>query len=510
MRLGIGQTQKNLLTNIVGLLVNILVGLYYTPFLVNRLGLIAYGVVPLTLIVNQYINVLAGSLTGALSRFYTISVQKKDYIEASSILTTILVIIFLLAFLMMPAIYLFISNIDDIFTIPSDLLEVTQLLFIFTISSFFLSLFSSILNIILYAQNRLDLMNIIKIVRTSLKLCLVIIFFELIDISLVYVGLANCITEILVLLFSLYFFVKYAPKEISIRLNLFNQTVLGGVLGMAIWTMIHQFGDVFLYRVDNLIVNKVWGTLYSGALGAVSEFGTYISLIIGVIASLFGPVILIAYSQEKHEEVKNLALNNSLLVGILTSILVGCLVAYADPILRYWLGNDFICYSEWFIIKLLSLPFFAASGVFAFVNRAWNSVKYPALLTILLGLINICVLSFMTSIHCSDTIDVVSKMLLFSMIIIVIQSYGINTLFFNRVYLGCKRKIMVNFIKIFMVIIVSFCIAKCILFLYNPSSLIEVFFSLAIVGLVSLLFTYFSLLNVSQRSSLLSIIIKSK
>lgn len=510
MRLKVSQTQKNLLTNILVLLVNILVGLYYTPFLVNHLGLIAYGIVPLTLIINQYINVLAGSLTGALSRFYTISVQKKDYVEASSILSTILVVILFLVFLLIPLIYFFISDLDKIFTIPLELLSFSKLLFVFTISSFFLSLFSSILNIILYAQNRLDLMNVIKFVRTSLKLFLVVIFFELIDISLIYVGVANCVTEILVLVLSIYFFVKYVPGKIIVRLGLFNKAILSGVLGMAVWTMIHQVGDVFLYRVDNLIVNRVFGTLYSGALGAVSEFGTYISLIIGVIASLYGPVILIEYSKNNHEEVKTLALNNSLVVGVLTSILVGGIIAYSEQILKYWLGGDFICYSDWFIIKLLSLPFIAASGVFAFVNRAWNSVKYPALFTVFLGFVNICILYFMASGHSSTPLELVSKMLLFSMFVIVIQTYGINTLFFNKNYPGNIVVIMRNFIKIFIVVIVSFCVAKSILFIYKPSSLIEVFCSLTIMGIVSLLFTYFCLLNAVQRSSLLSIIIKPK
>ena len=68
----IPQTRKNLYTNIANLVVNIVVGIYYTPYLVNQLGLAAYGIIPLTLIVNQYISVLTGSLTSALSRFYTI------------------------------------------------------------------------------------------------------------------------------------------------------------------------------------------------------------------------------------------------------------------------------------------------------------------------------------------------------------------------------------------------------------------------------------------------------
>ena len=73
----IPQTRKNLYTNIANLVVNIVVGIYYTPYLVNQLGLAAYGIIPLTLIVNQYISVLTGSLTSALSRFIQFIFKKR-------------------------------------------------------------------------------------------------------------------------------------------------------------------------------------------------------------------------------------------------------------------------------------------------------------------------------------------------------------------------------------------------------------------------------------------------
>ena len=51
------QTKINFYSNIIALLANVLVGIYYTPYLVNSLGLAAYGVLPLALIINQYIGV---------------------------------------------------------------------------------------------------------------------------------------------------------------------------------------------------------------------------------------------------------------------------------------------------------------------------------------------------------------------------------------------------------------------------------------------------------------------
>lgn len=501
------QVRRNLYTNIISLFINVIVGLYYTPYLIKELGLAAYGIVPLTMIINQYINVLTSSLTGSLARFYTIKLQQNDFQKASSVLTTVLILLGFILLVFIPILAILIYNINNLFSIPQRLLTSTRWLFFFTLFSFFISLFSSIMNITLYAQNRLDIMNVIKCVRVGLKLVLVIIFFESISVNLMFVGAANLCTEILILIFSFYSFKKYSPRGIQIKWSLFDKVLLSSVLSMTFWTIIHQIGDVGLYRVDNLVVNRNWGTELSGALGAISEFGVYVSLVVGVISSLFGPIILIAYSKKEHENVQSLALNNSLIVGILTAIIIGCLLGYCDYVLGYWLGEAYTVYSQWFILKLISLPFYAAAGIYAFVNRAWNCVKYPAICTVVFGSINVAILYFVAHyLRLSSPVEQIKWMLLLSSIIIVIQSYGVNSYFFNKNYRHNIASILKIFIKICVAIFIAYIISYYFLKFYIPTSLLDVAFSLLLVGLLTLIISIFVLFNSTQRSVLLSLI----
>jgi hypothetical protein len=108
-----------------------------------------------------------------------------------------------------------------------------------------------------------------------------------------------------------------------------------------------------------------------------------------VITSLFGPLILMAFSQKNHHEVKKIVLNNSLIVGLITTILVSLIISFSNEFLSLWLGNNFEKYSNWLIFKLIDLPFYASAGMYAFVYRAWNLVKIPAIFTLIIGIINI-------------------------------------------------------------------------------------------------------------------------
>ena len=47
------QIRKNLITNVMCLIANVLVGLLYTPYLVKELGVVTYGVLPIALVVNH-------------------------------------------------------------------------------------------------------------------------------------------------------------------------------------------------------------------------------------------------------------------------------------------------------------------------------------------------------------------------------------------------------------------------------------------------------------------------
>lgn len=189
------QITINLYTNIIALLSNILVGIYYTPYLVNSLGLAAYGVLPLALIINQYIGVATQTLTHAYTRFYSVALQKGDYIEASKDISTSLVVVLLISLILAPIGIGIVFNVELLFQIPSSLLDSSRLLFGYTLISFVVSLISSLLNVTLYATNRLDLMNVLKIVRALFKLLFVILAFEIFTKDISYVGLANLLTE---------------------------------------------------------------------------------------------------------------------------------------------------------------------------------------------------------------------------------------------------------------------------------------------------------------------------
>ena len=500
------QTQKNFIFNLVNLIVNFSIALFYTPYLVRSLGIVAYGIIPLALIVNQYINVITGSLTGSLTRFYSIALQKNNNTEASKYLSSSLVAISTLVLLISPVFIFIVFKIDSVFNLPLQYVKETRLLFSFTFLSFIFSLYASILNVTLYALNRLDSLNIISAIRVGIKVIFTITFFETFSKSISYIGYANFITEILVFLLSFYFFKLNSNKNIKISFKLFQKAALLSILTMTTWVMIQQIGDTGLYKIDNILVNKFWSTRESGILGALSDFGTYVMTFVLVISSLFGPLILISYSKGDHEQVKKLALRNSLFVGIITALIVGLLIGFAKPIISLWLGPQFSEYSKWFIMKQITLPFYAAAGVFAFVYRAWNKVIIPALITLLIGILNLGISTLICYLGKGNQ-DFIFYMLIASIFFILCQSYGLNAFIFYKLYPEIPKKgIIWGFLQISLILFITIMLASIYLFYFPVISIIQLLIGFSVNSLVSATLAFFIIFNQTEKSMIINYI----
>lgn len=499
------QVKRNLYFNIFSLIANVGVGIIYTPYLVKSLGLIAYGVVPLALIINQYVSVVTGSLTSALTRFYSIALQKDDKAEASKYLSTSLIVIMGLVMVLAIPMFFLVKNIGTVFTIPSELVESAKTLFSFTLFSFALSLFSSVFNITLYAYNRLDYLNIIKIIRVSFKLIFVILLFVFYDKDIAYVGIASFATELLLLLFSIFVFFTFTKGTIRIDFSLFDRASLSVLSVMASWVIVQQLGDTMLYRIDNIIVNKFWSTKESGILGAFTELGSYTIIIAGVIGSLFGPLILQAYSKKDHVTVQRLTLDRSVSVGIMVAVMIGVLCGFSSVILEIWLGKEFVAFESWLYLKLSLVPFYAAAGVFAFATRAWNRVRFPAIWTIILGLVNFLLvmgIAKYTNVEKFSIEYILSVCLFFG----ILQSYFLNGLVFSSLYKGTLKLVLINFIKILVVLLGTSLMGYLISpFLVSLHSIVSIFI-IGIFSVIVLLLSFKVFLTKEQSNAIISLV----
>lgn len=498
----LSQYSRNLYTNIINLITNIVIGLLYTPYLVKSLGISAYGIIPLALIINQYILVITESLTGSLTRFYSISIQKKDYEEASKYLSTAFYVLIIVILLISPIFYLIVRCSNSIFNIAENNIYDAKILFSFTLMSFSISLFSSLFNITLYANNRLDFLNYIKITRNITKIITVVIFFKIYDENISLIGYANFISEIIVLIISVLLYKKTTDKNIKISCKLLNFYNLNIILIMTSWVVIQRIGDTTLYRIDNFIVNKLFGITYSAILGTITEFVSYITNIILVLSSIYGPLILIEYSKNNHNKIKYITNEAIYTIGTICSMIVGLVIAFSSDILSMWLGTNFSEYSIWLSIKIASLPFITSSIVFAYIFRSWNRIRIPAIITLLLGVINL-LSSYLIFLIFGNYKFSINIILGTASVINILQSYIFNLWYLKKIYPDTNYFLYIKHgVKFIIIMILPLIISLILKLLFNSNNIINLLIIISITAISITIITWLFFTNKKTKEKI--------
>ena len=450
------QIRKNLITNVMCLIANVLVGLLYTPYLVKELGVVTYGVLPIALVVNQYIIILTDSLQSSVTRFYSLEYRQKNYKKASVYFSSAIAITILLAVIVLPVIFCLLPQIEALLHIPDKFFHSAGLLIAYTVASLFVAVCSNCVNITIYSDNRLDLINYLKILRNLAKLVFNITLFTFLTTDVSNVGLASVLAELLVLVISIIFYKITKSKEI-------------------------QFGRrfvSFIYKIDAILVNNYFGLYNTGILGAISEFGSYCISITGVIGVLYRPLMLIAYSEGRHDDLVRTVVDGAYIVGLISSLLCGIVMGLSVPILKVWLNDEISHYWLWLVIKMFIIPITTFGSTYSIIYNLWNNVRSSALWSLAIAVIYVG-----TSVALLELGVNMTAFLIIGAVAAIMQGAVLHIAIYSHIYPQSMPKVYVRLWRCCAYFALVFGLSFAIDYFINASNL----FTLLVEGVLALL-----------------------
>lgn len=387
------QIIKNILFNILNFIVNALIGIMLTPYLIKHIGVVAYGMVPLALFITSYVGVLTQSLTASVNRHMIEALHTNDYKKASVIFNTALILMMVLI-IFSSAIFAWpIFNISRIISVPDYLLNDTIFLFLCVLLGFFLSLISSIFAVSMYANNRIDMMQVINIIKNIVKLCTILILFDLGQYRLSSVGLGIVFSELIALIIFILYSRRIVPY-ISIKPALFDIVAVKKLSGLGGWLIADQVGVILLSKMDLIVVNKTFGSNYGGRYSIITQFSDLFRSMAGLVGGALGPVMMILHSKSEHTEMVALTKIFMKFMSLTMAVPVIVLCVFSKEIITLWIGPhyDDVAQLSWYIIfpliiNLGTIPLFS-------INIAMNKIKIPSISNIIFGVLGL-ILSIM-------------------------------------------------------------------------------------------------------------------
>jgi O-antigen/teichoic acid export membrane protein len=385
----------NVSSNLAAYAVSLLIGLWFTPYLIRNLGVAAYGLIPLANSISAYMSIITLSLNGAVGRYFTIDIQRGKSDQANITFNTALVGSIAISLASLPLVIGIVIGVPYFFDIPNGNETAAQLLFFFILFSFFVTAIESCFSVSSWAKSRFDLRNAVIISSNILRVLFVVVFFKFTNPGIWQVGAGILFASLFGLAGDILVWRKLTP-ELSIAPRQFDRSRIRELFSMGGWMVVNQIGTLMFLNIDLIVANTVLGAKTAGEYGSILIFSTLLRGLAGTVSGVLSPIVVGKYAINDLGSMTRISIQAIRLMGVTVALPVGLICGLGGPFLQLWLGQDFG--SLWLLlvlmifhlsINLAVLPLFG-------IQTALNKVKLPGIVTLVMGMINLMLALFFT------------------------------------------------------------------------------------------------------------------
>ncbi len=327
------------------------------------------------------------------------ALQRNDTEEANRIFNTALVSYLGLALLQIPVFGLVIWQADHIFRIPRELYADATILLICSAAAFLINLVSSVFGVPIYAHNRLDISRAMNVAWQISRVAGIVLLFLAFHPALRYVGYVDLTLSSVLCLATVVIGRSLAPS-LRIQRHMFDWRKVRQLTTMGGWLVINYIGFLLFLRVDIWVCNRFISPEAAGEYAGVLPWSNLIRQGGQLMAGVINPMILIYYARSEMESLTRLNGLSVRIFALAFAVPISILCAFSKPLLTLWLGDSFAHRGPLMIIMVAHLVVNVGVLPLFSVQTALNKVKWPALVTVLMGVLNLALtISFAKYLH---------------------------------------------------------------------------------------------------------------
>ena len=339
----------NIITQLFGFAITIAISLFITPLIVNNLGGEAYGFVGLANNFVGYANLITVAINSMASRFVSIEIYRKDYLEANKYFTSVFFANTIIAAVLAPIMAILIINLEKFIQIPSYLTVDVKLTFVIMFVQFILSILLSRYEIATFVTNKLYLTQKNNLISSAIRLLFVLICFTLLSTRISYLVLGTLLGIIFVHLMNIRYTRMFLP-DLKINTKYFSLKHIKTLIFSGVWNLINKLGALLLDGFDLLLSNLFIGPIEMGALAISKTVPAMFLSLRGTLDYPFTPPMTKCYANGDIEGViKNARMGNKLLEVFMIAPMATFAIL-GQSFFKLWVPTE-----DSFMIQVLSL-----------------------------------------------------------------------------------------------------------------------------------------------------------
>lgn len=379
---------KNITLTVLAFLINTAVGFILAPYVIEKLGLEAYGFVSLGSQFVNYIAVASIALNSMASRFISIEIHRGNWAIANKYFSSIWISNIIFISILIVPIFSLIFFLNRILNVSIGLLLDVQLLFSLLFINYFIGIAFSALSVSTFVTNKLYLKSWREIEGKLLYASVLLLLFNFFTPAVFFIGLATILTTIYTVVFNWYYLIKFLP-QLKIRIEDFSISIITKVVSSGVWNTIVHLGQILTQGLDLLIVNVLLGVTQMGTLALSKTIPVMFITLVGMIASVFAPNFTLHYANGNREKLLASMQYSIKVLGVLVNVPIAIFAAFGEVFYHLWLPNQNA--TQLYQLSILALLTVVISGpingIYS-IFTATNKVKVNAMVVLLSGILN--------------------------------------------------------------------------------------------------------------------------
>ena len=495
----------NMIATLIAFAVNLGINFFLSPYIIENVGMDAYGFVSLANNFVMYASLITIALNSMAGRFITVELYRDNKENANKYFSSVLIAnIFISVFLIIP-IVLVVIFLDEILNIPDAITLDTKILFGLIFFNFIISIINSTYSVATFARNRLDLASKRNIEVYILKAVLLLILFSLLVPKILYVGLATCVASIYLLIRNIKYTKELLP-EIEVSKKYFDLKKILEILKSGIWNTITKMGQTLTDGLDLLICNLFINSQAMGQLSVAKMFSSIVSNLMGTVCNIFSPQLTIYYAKNEMKKLLEELKISMKVTGCFANIPLSYLIVFGGFFYTTWIPNQDINLIA--ILTILTVQGEIISGVITPMFNIFtitNKVKVDAIVRLINGFVTILIVFLFVKFTnlgiyaVAGTSIILTALINLTFVPIYVSKYCLNIKWYSFYPL------------IFRYIITTLSIIAVIAIFIKPlfivSNWTNIIISVVVVGVIGLIINILMLFNKNERNMVKGLIV---
>ena len=417
---GARRTSINMITQIISFAVNMLIGFFLTPYIVENVQS-GNGFITLSSNFISYATLITTAINSMAGRFIAVSYFRKEEENVLKYYSSVFFANIFLCLIFTVPVILLIIFLPSLINIPTELVNDVRALFLLVFSHFFIDLIGNVFVSSGYVLNRLDMVAMRKTEATILKGVLTFAIFLIFIPHLWYVGLVQVVCS-LYNAFRNYRIHKKLMPEVKISRKYFDIHKIAELFSSGIWNTISSVGSVLVNGLDVLIANIAINEVAMDIVSVAKYIPVYIQSLVVTLANVFAPKQTKLFAEGDFDGMKKTLISSSRFTALITCLPVVFMIVYGKQFFALWVPSK-DAQTLWILatVAVSMYPIQLVASTFNAVITSANKVKLNSLVTIGFSLASILVMFILLQFTDSEVIKM-SIIVGCSMVFLTLQS----------------------------------------------------------------------------------------